>query len=199
MQQIISDSIHNKYARQESSWKVKWKNAKFFLYLLQWSNPIHPLVVQPIHILEEVPPDNPQTNMSLDNSFHHLLRDNHPRNHILGSKKIFNIQIRINVFIFSIKDIKVFLLRICVLTMLIQLWSEGHSNCPTSQEAGAANAGLTSQFFASVISFEKTMLSIAAYPSLESPRNARKIIWKYVKRWYKNNVINIGAKKTPNS
>ena len=84
-----------------------------------------------------------------------------------------NILRSINVFI---KYIKVFLMRICVLTMLIQLWSEGHSNCPTSQEAGAANAGLTSQFFASVISFEKTMLSIAAYPSLESPRNARKII-----------------------
>ena len=93
----------------------------------------------------------------------------------LGLKN-FNIQRNINVFTFLNEDIEVFLLRISVLTMLIQLWSEGHSNCPTSQEAGAANAGLTSQFFASVISFEKTMLSIAAYPSLESPRNARKII-----------------------
>ena len=167
---------------------------KNFLYLLQWSNLIHPLVVPPIHILEEVLLDNPQTNMSWDNSFHHLLQDNHPRNHILGSKKC-KIQRNINVFI---KNIKVFLLRICVLTMLIQLWSEGHSNCPTSQEAGAANAGLTSQFFASVISFEKTMLSIAAYPSLESPRNARKIIYKYVKKWYKKWNIFIFYRIFPN-
>ena len=61
--------------------------------------------------------------------------------------------------------------------MLIQLWSEGHSNCPTSQEAGAANAGLTSQFFASVICLEKTMLSKAAagIPCYnESPMSVKK-------------------------